>query len=92
MGFNSGFKGLKWHSACVIYEVLMNAVLRHQVYSETARRFKSNVCVLCHEIHHLLSTSNINVSKANITAYLIVFEVAHVQGCESQSYDGSPPI
>ena len=55
-----------------------------RVYSETARRFESNGCVLCHEIHHLLSTSNINKSKANTTAYLIVFDVARIQGCGSK--------
>lgn len=62
-----------------------------RVYSETARRFESNVCVQCHEIHHLLSTSNINKSKANTAAYLIV-QVAHLQGCDSQNYDQSPPL
>jgi hypothetical protein len=63
-----------------------------RVYSETVRRFESNVCVLCHEIYHLLSTFYINNSKANKAAYLIVFEVAHLQGCESQNCDWSPVI
>jgi hypothetical protein len=62
------------------------------VYPETARRFESNVCVLCHEIPLLLSSANMNKPKANKTAYLIVFQVAHMRGCESQNYDGSPPI
>jgi len=61
-----------------------------RVYSETAR-FESNVCVLCHEIYHLLSVSYINKSKANRTAYLIVFDVAHLQGCESRNCDWNPP-
>jgi hypothetical protein len=78
----------------VIYKVLMNTLHGHRTCACTLKPHDVSkvTSVLCHEIHHVLSTSYINKSKANTTAYLIVFEVARVQGCESQNYDWSPPI